>query len=101
MKELFDKVSYGVRLRVERRKQGYRKGEDFCEDVKKQTGLDINAGVLYRIEQGKQAPTVDQILAFNFVLRTEVLLTHDLNTTVNLVPVVLYATPVSFPVTRW
>ena len=71
-KELFDKVAYGVRLCVLRKKRGYRRGKDFCSDVKEQTGLDIDINVLYRIERGEQAPTVDQILAFNFVLKTEV-----------------------------
>ena len=69
MKELFDKAAYGVRLRVKRKKHGYRRGKDFCSDVKKQTGLDIDTDVLYRIERGEQAPTVDQIFAFNFVLK--------------------------------
>ena len=64
----FDKALYGALLRTERHRSGFNRAEDFCAAVNEQTGLKINKEKLYRIEKGIQAPTLEQFLAFCFVL---------------------------------
>ena len=63
----FDDELYGVMLRHQRRKK-YKRAEDFCREVCDRTGIQINKECLYRIENGKQPPTVKQYVAFGCIL---------------------------------
>ena len=66
--EIFDTGLYFAIVRNERIKQGYRKAEDFLQDMEEQTGVKIGIATYYKLEQGQQAPLYNQLLAINFML---------------------------------
>lgn len=65
---VFDMDYYGVSLRSARRKAGFSRAEEFCKTVSTWTGVVVNKETLYRIEQGVQPPTVEQVIAFGIIL---------------------------------
>lgn len=63
----FEKGIYGALLRNRRMELGYRKAEDFIEDLHL-IGCDVSRAALYRIERGEQEPPINFFLASNLIL---------------------------------
>ena len=67
-KSLIDWEIYGSLIRAYRKKAGYEDIVSFSYALKLRIGLIISKDALYRIEQGRQAPTAEQFVAINIVL---------------------------------
>lgn len=61
-------VVYGSLVKDARRKAGYVKAEDFGRAVWRRTRVYLSRDVMYKIEQGRQDPTVVQFMAINLTL---------------------------------
>lgn len=56
---------YGSLIRMKRKEAGYVKADGFVNDLYDKTGLKLHVQSYYKIEQGKQVPTVEQFLSLN------------------------------------
>lgn len=64
----FDFEKYGSLIRRKRLSMGYQTGKDFSRGIYLRTRFHISDQSLYKIEQGKQEPTLVQFLAINLAL---------------------------------
>lgn len=64
----FDWALYGLLIRKARTDMGYRKAEHFAASIWRRTRIEVSRDTLYKIEQGKQAPTAEQFMALNMIL---------------------------------
>lgn len=64
----FDLVLYGAIVRSERGKAGCKTTADFSAMIYRRTRLEVSKDALYRIEQGRQQPTLEQFMAINLAL---------------------------------
>ena len=53
----------GAVLRIERKRKGYTKAEELSKAINACTGLKISQETIYKIEQGKQKASLDQLAA--------------------------------------
>lgn len=67
----FEKRMYGALLRHKRMETGYRKVDEFVEDLNA-IGCSISKAALYRIERGEQEPPIGFWLASNLVLQGDI-----------------------------
>lgn len=68
-----DWIKYGALVKGERTKRFIRTAEQLSREVERRTGETIGRDAIYRIEQGKQTPTVAQFFAINITLFGELL----------------------------
>ena len=59
---------YGMMVRRERTRAGFKRAADFCHSVQRRTRVFISRDVLYKIEQGRQEPSGTQLAALNLSL---------------------------------
>ena len=59
---------YGMMVRRERTRAGFKRAADFCHSVHRRTRVFISRDVLYKIEQGRQEPNGTQLAALNLSL---------------------------------
>ena len=64
----FDWQLYGQTVRTGRTSAGFDKAGDFAECMTLATGVRFTREMVYKIEQGRQAPDAGQFLALNLVL---------------------------------
>lgn len=60
---IMDPVIFGRRLRALRIVEGYDRGDDFCNVLTGQFGIDISLRSLYAIERGEQMAHFDFVIA--------------------------------------
>ena len=58
----------GFYIRSSRRKAGYWKAELFSDAIEEQTGRHVSADTLYKIESGRQEPSITQLMAIAYTL---------------------------------
>ena len=63
-----DLAMLGARIRIARIDIGYRKASDFVERMKEKTDYVLSQDALYRIETGKQEPSLSLYCAINLTL---------------------------------
>lgn len=63
-----DLKKYGAFIRMKRKELGYRKAEDFIFSLKVNLDYELGIQTLYKIEQGNQAPSVEQFLNINQII---------------------------------
>jgi hypothetical protein len=63
-----DLGTLGSLIRLARLRHGHRHGEKFCQRILEVTGLRLPVDTLYRIESGRQEPTLGQFMAINIAL---------------------------------
>lgn len=66
--EMMDWGLYGMLIRRERTRAGYKRADEFTKFVRSVTGLKISRDVYYKIEQGRQTPNATQLAAINLSL---------------------------------
>lgn len=66
--EVFDWATWAAIVRNLRKKQGYSAAEDFARRVWLETRVKLTRETIYKIEGGKQQPTVEQFWAINLML---------------------------------
>lgn len=72
-RDLFDMELFGLLIRRERTKAGFGTAESFAKKIVSVTMLPISKDVIYRIESGKQSPTLEQAMAINLTLNKRLL----------------------------
>lgn len=65
---MFDWSLYGLLVRKFRTDMGYKNAEDFADTIWRRTRVEVSRTSLYKIEQGKQAPSAEQFMAINMAL---------------------------------
>lgn len=64
----FDWQLYGLLVRKERIRIGYRRAEDFAASIWRRTRVEVSRDTLYKVEQGRQIPDALQFMAINMAL---------------------------------
>lgn len=70
--KLFDLDTWRMLVKHERIRAGLHSVRLLSQEIKNETGLDVNHHTLYRIEQGRQEPTCDQFFAINATLLRDI-----------------------------
>lgn len=75
----YDLDLWRMHVRNQRKKMGYDKATHFVQTLWLRTRIKINVQTFYKIEQGKQEPSITQFMAINLALFNNEIPSHDIH----------------------